>query len=521
MKSFIFLIISVLLIACNPHIQENQVTVIPVPVSLEVRKGSFEIDQQTKIIPGIQEMNEMASYLTDFIKTSYGIALEVEGTDKVKSNFILIKLDTTDEELGDEGYRLKAEKKGITISAAKPAGIFYGIQTFKQLIRKDNNGATFPAVDITDYPRFRWRGYLLDPARHFRTKDEIKRYIDLIALCKMNTMQLHLTDDQGWRLEIRKYPELTLKGSLSDNSGRKGSGWYYTQEDIRELVQYAESRFVTLVPEIEMPGHSLAATSVYPHLGCEGQPASELCVSKETTGQFSRDVLTEVMSLFPSPYIHVGADEVRPERWRSCPSCSLKIRQMLSADPENNLLSHNVKVTSGAGMPYHKDISLLQGWYNRGIDRHISASNRRMVGWDEIMDGGLDRTSNAIVMAWRSEDAIRGAIRLGRNVIVSLYPDYYLDNDLSLERTYTFDPVPVGLSSEEEKLILGVQGNMWGEGTPTVKEIDQRTFPRLAAIAETGWSQPSGKDFPSFTDRLKPFGALLETFGVLTEGWKE
>jgi hexosaminidase len=336
-------------------------------------------------------------------------------------------LDGKREDIGDEGYRFVSAKKGITISAASPGGLFYGIQTMRQLMKQNSKGFTVTAVSVTDYPRFRWRGYLLDPARHFRTKDEIKRYIDLIALCKMNIMQLHLTDDQGWR--------------------------------------------------IEMPGHSLAATSVYPHLGCEGKPASELCVSKEITGEFSRNVLTEVISLFSSPYVHVGADEVQPDRWRSCPSCSRRIKDMEASGPGKDLLIHNVKVTSGAGRPYHADISLLQGWYNRGIDNHIAGSGRRMVGWDEIMDGGLD-------------------------------------NNISLERTYSFDPVPAGLSPEEKELILGVQGNMWGESTPTVNEIDERTFPRLAAIAETGWAQTSGKNFEGFSARIMPFMKLLQSLGV-------
>lgn len=509
-KLTILTILSIL----SQAVLSQDITIVPQPVEIEKGAGGFTVSSETKIVLGRDVPEYLGNYLSEIISSSSAKGSKPERSDKARMRAVNLWLDGKREDIGDEGYRFVSGKKGITISAASPGGLFYGIQTMRQLMKQNSKGYTVTAVSVTDYPRFRWRGYLLDPARHFRTKDEIKRYIDLIALCKMNIMQLHLTDDQGWRIEIKKYPELTLKGASSDAGGRKGSGWYYTQEDIKELVKYAESRFVTLVPEIEMPGHSFAATSVYPHLGCEGKPASELCVSKESTGEFSRNVLTEVISLFSSPYVHVGADEVQPDRWRSCPSCSGRIKDMEASGPGKDLLIHNVRVTSGAGRPYHADISLLQGWYNRGIDNHIAASGRRMVGWDEIMDGGLDNNSTAIVMAWRSDDAVRGAISLRRNVVVSLYPDYYLDNNISLERTYSFDPVPAGLSPEEKELILGVQGNMWGESTPTVNEIDERTFPRLAAIAETGWTQTSGKNFEGFSARIMLFMKLLQSLGV-------
>jgi len=333
----------------------------------------------------------------------------------------------------------------------------------------------------------------MDPARHFRPKDELKRYIDLLALHKMNIMQLHLTDDEGWRVEIKKYPKLIEVGLRVPNyGGQKGEGWFYSQADIKELVAYAAERYVTLVPEIEMPGHSGAAIASYLELACGGKHpggwAAPLCVSRESALPFATNVLDEVIALFPSPYIHVGADEVPAGPWRNCTSCKPAMEKLSKTPLPPDVKAFRVKVTSGQGVPFNEDIGRLQGEFIRRIDEHITARGRQMVGWDEIMEGGLKTGSRAAAMAWRGAGAVGDACGNGHEVIVSLHPDYYLDNDTPLQRTYDYEPVPKDLPLDQVKYVLGVQGNMWGERTQTLESIDRRTFPRLTALAETGWT---------------------------------
>ena len=313
-----------------------------------------------------------------------------------------------------EAYRLTAGARSVEIAAKDGHGLFNGIQTLAQLAEKGADGQwAVPPVKIDDFPRFPWRGYLLDPARHFRPKAEIFRIIDLLALHKLNVLQLHLTDDQGWRVEIPRYPKLTAIGARLPNfSGQKGEGWFYTRADIAEIVRYAAERFVTVVPEIEMPGHSGAATTAYPELGCEDRPSAELCVGKEATFTFAATVLDEVMSQFPANCIHVGGDEVQPQRWRACPVCKARMDALVKEPLPAGVTAVRVRVSNGAGRPFHEDIGRLQGEFIRRIDQHLRSKGRRMVGWDEILDGGLAGDSRAVVMAWRIAAAI--AARPGR-----------------------------------------------------------------------------------------------------------
>lgn len=502
--------------------------IVPKPEKISVGDGFCKIDGGTVIylISDNKEIKGVGKYLAGLIEPATGLKVPVKSELFSKSEGIILRLDKKNKSLGDEGYTLDSTEKGVEITASKPAGLFYGVQTLRQLLpaqiesKKKVDGISWqvPCVSIEDKPRFKWRGYLIDPARHFRPKDELKRYIDLLALHKMNIMQLHLTDDQGWRVEIKKYPKLIEVGSRVPNyGGQKGEGWFYSQADIRELVAYAAERYVTLVPEIEMPGHCGAALTSYPELACSGKNpggwAPPLCVTKEATLKFATNVLDEVIALFPSPYIHVGADEVPAGPWRNCASCKAAMEE-LGKTP----LPLDVKVLRvhdpGVGLPFNEDIGRLQGEFIRKIDRHLAARGRQMVGWDEILDGGLRSESSAVAMAWRGVSAVGGSCGQRREVIVSLHPEYYLDNGTSLQRTYDYEPVPKDLPVDQVKYVLGVQCNMWGEQTQSLQSIDRSTFPRLCAVAETGWSSLANRNFSDFEKRLVGIKTRLDTIGV-------
>jgi len=503
----------------------GKVEIIPTPRKVQQLSGNFVINERTVIAvnPPTNEMKVTGNYLADLIAPAAGWKLAVQAAGPAESGGIVLVLDAARSDLGDEGYTLACTPHGVAISAAKPAGVFYGVQTLRQLLpveiekrqRVEGIAWAVPCVAIEDSPRFAWRGLLLDPARHFRTKEELMRYIDLLALHKLNVLHIHLTDDQGWRIEIRKYPKLTETGSrLPDCSGQRGDGRLYSRADIKEMVGFAATRHVTLVPEIEMPGHSGAATTSYPELGCGGQPSGQLCVSREGTFEFARNVLDEVMEMFPSPYIHIGADEVSPDRWRACPTCKPLMEKLAGEALSEDVSVFRVKVTTGAGRPFCEDVARLQGEFVRRIDHYLASKGRRMLGWDEILDGGLRTNSHAMVMAWRNAEVVAGAAAQGRDVIFSPYPEYYLDNGHSLQGTYACDPLSANLPAGQESRIFGVQGNMWGEQTPTIRRVDEQTFPRLCAIAEIGWTCREGRNFEDFSRRLTSFRQRLDLLGV-------
>lgn len=500
---------------------ESTIQIIPQPLSIQPAAGVFTLTSTTVIMVRTPALDGVGRYLSDLLAPATGIRLVLRASGAERR--IVLQLDPGLAELGPEGYTLECTPAAVTLSAAKPAGVFYAVQTLRQLLPIQIESRqpvadvawSVPCVSIKDQPRLGWRGYLLDPARHFRTPDELKRMIDLLAMQKLNVMQLHLTDDQGWRIEIKKYPGLTETGArLADCSGKKGDNWFYRQAEIKELVAYAALRQVTLVPEIEMPGHSGAATAAYPELACGGTPSSALCVSRERTCEFARDVLDEVLALFPSPYVHIGADEVAPARWRACPQCKARMEVLAQTALPAEVKPYRLQAQIAAGLPFQEDIARLQGEFVRNIDRHLTSKGRRMTGWDEIIEGGLQADSRAVVMAWRGAEAVTGATGQQRDVVVTLYPDLYLDNATPLERTYAFEPVPSNIQAGQAARVIGVQGNMWGEATPTLQRVEQQTFPRLCAIAEIGWSARPSRNFQDFSTRLASFRRRLELMGV-------
>lgn len=494
---------------------------LPQPVKKTEAEGFFLLTEKTVIHTTTSELAWEGRYLTELLGPATGFNLAVEtGAAPDKSNRIMLALDAARNDLGDEGYSMDVTTRGVTITGAKPAGVFHGVQSLRLLLpvqietqqRVDSVEWSVPCGVIEDQPRFRWRAYMLDTARYFRPKQEIKRAIDLMALLKMNVLQLHLSDNEGWRLEIKRYPKLVEVGSKSNRGREQGEGWFYSQQDIRELVEYAAQRHITIVPEIEMPGHAKAAVLSYPELGCKGQTPPQVCVSNPETFQFMCNVLDEVMELFPSPYIHVGADEVWPQFWRACKTCKPAMEKMAAAPLPDGVQA--VRVKANSGLPFQEDIARLQGDFVRRIDAYLASKGRRMMGWDEVLEGGLKSGSPATVMAWRGQSAVEGAVGLNRDVIVALWPDYYLDLQyILLENTYALDPI-AGVAPERLKHVLGVSGQMWGTTLKTLQDVDSQTFPRLCAIAEAGWTPAANRRYPDFHARLKVFVKRLEILGV-------
>jgi hexosaminidase len=452
---------------------------------------------------------------------------------------VVLRRDASLARLGAEGYALDVRPDGVTARAPAEAGLFYAVQTVRQLLPPDVfRGApvgggpsaawTMPAVRIEDAPRFRWRGGMLDVARHFMPKEFVKKYVDLLALHKMNTFHWHLTEDQGWRIEIKKYPRLTEVGSrragtlVGRQRGDSSAAWaydsvphggFYTQDDVREVVAYARARHVTVVPEIEMPGHAVAAIAAYPELGVTGRPTqvsgrwgvfSNILNAEPGTVTFLQDVLAEVLALFPGAYVHVGGDEADKTLWRADPRIQARIRAL--------------------GL---KDEHELQSWFIRQMDEFLTRRGRRLVGWDEILEGGL--APNATVMSWRGTKGGIEAARAGHDVVMSptshVYLDYYQSSDraaeplagggfLPLDTVYAFEPVPAELTPAEARRVLGAQGNLWTEYVPTPKRAEYMLFPRLSALAEVAWTPKAGRDFADFRRRLDAHLRRLDALDV-------
>ena len=435
------------------------------------------------------------------------------------TNFISFNL-ITDPILGEEGYRLKVEKKGVTIDATNPVGLFYAVQTLFQLLpsqimsvkKVDGIVLKMPAVKIFDKPRFSYRGMHLDVGRHFMPVEFIKQYIDLLAMFKLNTFHWHLTEDQGWRIEIKKYPKLALISSMRDETvvGHAGSsekfdgiphGGFYTQDQIKDVVAYASKRFITIIPEIEMPGHSLAVLAAYPQLSCTGGPFKVatsfgvfddiFCAANDSTFVFLQDVLDEVMALFPSKYIHIGGDEAPKSRWHVCPKC----QSLMKAE----------------GL---KDEHELQSYFIKRIEKYVVSKGRKIIGWDEILEGGL--APEATVMSWRGMDGGIAAAKQHHDVVMSangnLYFDHYqadpateplaIGGYLPLRTVYDFEPIPAELSPEEAKHIIGAQGQIWTEYMKTPESVEYMLLPRLLALSEITWTSKENKNWYDFRDRL-------------------
>ena len=521
---------SLVLSSCTEGGADAAFCVIPMPNSLTAASGSYVLPGETAVsLPEEENAQKVFRYLEDALQNT-PIALKAvpQGTEAD------IRL-ATDSTLADEAYRLEADREGVCITSnASGAGWFYGVQTLLQLLPPDIYDSSkpfaealeIPAVRIEDAPRFPHRGAMMDVGRNFLPKEEVLKFIDLIASYKMNVFHFHLTDDQGWRIEIKKYPRLTEVGSHRprtqighsdyyyprryDNKEQRG---YYTQDEIREIVRYAADRFITVVPEIEMPGHASAALASYPELSCGlGKTYvvrdyfdvfDEVYCPKENTFRFLEDVLTEVMDLFPSHYIHIGGDECPKKAWKKCAHCQALMKR--------------------EGLP---DEEALQSWFIHRIEQFVNSRGRDIIGWDEILQGGL--APNATVMSWRGEEGGIEAARQKHRVImtpgVRCYFDFYqsvpeeepmaMRGFLPLDTVYAYDPLPAVLTPEEQAYIIGTQANIWGEYIQTPEHFEYMAFPRLLAMAEVQWTQPEQKDFKDFARRLDKEFRRLDLRGV-------
>lgn len=473
--------------------------------------GAYRITPETVIVSGVGTILE-ARYLSRALSPALGFELGVspmEGDAGTPPAGIVLRLDPTVTS-GPEGYRLESNEAGVTITARHPAGILYGCQTLRQLLpveilaesRVDGIEWLVPSVSIEDHPRFGWRGHLFDTCRHFFTVDEVKRAIDLLAFHKCNRFHWHLTEDQGWRIEIKRYPKLTEIGAWRTEKDGARYGGFYTQDEVRDVVAYAAERHVMVVPEIELPGHSTAALASYPELGCTGGPYVVLndwgvikdvyCAGRDETFTFLENVLEEVLALFPSQYIHIGGDECPKDRWKACPRCQARI--------------------AAEGL---KDEHELQSYFIKRFDQWLAARGRRLIGWDEILEGGL--APGAIVQSWRGVEGGIEAANARHDVIMSPHTFCYLDYSYgvtSLEKTFSYEPVAKELGRGRARHVLGVEGNMWTEWVPTIAKYDFQTYPRMAAIAELGWSPTRGRKWEDFEARMEKHKKRLEMLGV-------
>jgi hexosaminidase len=486
--------------------------VIPKPVKMKLNSGSFVLKAETGILvdEGPQEVLDVGRYLSNCLGPATGLSLVVQRTSAAKppAGSILLTTRNAEQGLGEEGYELTVTEDYVILRAPRAAGVFRGVQTIRQLLppyvesRVKIRGTEWaiPCVEIVDKPRFPWRGSLLDSCRHFLSKDFVKRYIDLLAYHKMNRLHWHLCEDQGWCIEIKKYPRLTEIGAWR-GEGKNRYGGFYTQEDVKEIVEYAKSRYIMVVPEIEMPGHCTAALTSYPELSCTGGPfevstkrgihTEVYCAGNDKVFEFLEDVLSEVIELFPAPYIHIGGDECPKERWKKCPKCQARIK---AEDLKNE--------------------DELQSYFIKRIEKFLLTRNRRLIGWDEILEGGL--APAATVQSWRGLDGAIAAARAGHDVIVSPTSHCYLDyphNVTSLEKIYSFEPIPKQLTAQQAKHILGGEGNMWTDRTGQ-ELVDSWVFPRLTALAEVLWSQKSSRDWKDFSGRMQEHYKRLNVMGV-------
>lgn len=510
----------VLFLFSNITNAQNYYNLIPKPQNIIVGKDSFIISSKT-IIQADKNSFE-ANYLRDLIKIQAGLDLKIDPKDISKSIQLLLKQQDTIS-FDKEAYELNVSNDKIIIAAFSSQGIFYGIQTLLQVIPFEKSKQTsVPCLKISDQPKFQWRGMHLDVCRHFFSKEFIKKYIDYLAMYKMNTFHWHLTDDQGWRIEIKKYPKLTeigawrngsMIGHYTDQSfDNIRYGGFYTQEEIKEIVAYAKERHITIVPEIEMPGHALAALAAYPEFSCTGGPfqvgktwgvLEDVFCPKDETFTFLKNVLTEVMDLFPSEYIHIGGDESPKVRWKSCPHCQKRIK-------DEDL----------------KDEHELQSYFIQRIEKFVNSKGRKIIGWDEILEGGL--APNAAVMSWRGTEGGIAAAKQKHFVVMSpgshCYFDHYQGEPknepiafggyTNVEKVYSFNPIPKELSTEESKYILGAQANVWTEYINTPEHVEYMVFPRIAALSEVVWGTSNSKEYKKFEKRLISHFEIYDKKGI-------
>jgi hexosaminidase len=505
----------------------NYIPIIPNPNSVSEIGEVFTLENHTRIFidpADLSDLEGLVKFINSMVVNSAGARLEVTNSNSRESQIIL-RLNK-DLQLGTEGYHLLIDKKQILIESESKQGIFYGIQSLRQIlpVKGSQTAVVIRGVEVYDQPRFAWRGLLLDVSRHFMPVDFIKKYLDYMAMHKLNTFHWHLTDDQGWRIEIKKYPRLTGIGSWRNETlighyqdqphqydGLKYGG-FYTQEEIKDIVQYAQERGITIVPEIELPGHAQAAIAAYPDLGVTGENVDVrriwgispyLYNIDESTFDFIRNVLTEIISLFPGDFIHIGGDEAIKEQWEASEKIQHKMKEL--------------------GI---KDEQALQSWFIQRIDSFLVSHHKRLIGWDEILEGGL--APNAAIMSWRGEKGGIEAARAGHDVVMTpteyCYFDYYqaekehepraIGGYLPLSKVYGYDPVPESLSQEEARHILGVQANVWTEYMAKPEEVEYMVFPRIAALSEIAWTYPPNKNWSGFQRRLDNLVKYYDSKGI-------
>jgi len=499
----------------------SQLNIIPRPVYAEKTEGNFVLSDKTIIYLASDSMRSDAELFDEYLNSVYGFELDISSKAPQDSNYIYLALNNSEDA---ESYNMSITTGSISITGGE-AGVFYGLQSLKQLLPlTQGKQLSVDCCEIKDAPRYKWRGMHLDVSRHYFPKEFIEKYIDYLAMYKMNTFHWHLTDDQGWRIEIKKYPKLTevgawrnatLKGHYSEWPHQYDStryGGFYTQDDIREIVAYAEKRHVTIVPEIEMPGHSMAALASYPNLACSGGPFDvatewgefeDVFCPKEETFKFLEDVLSEVIELFPGKYIHVGGDECPKVRWKTCSECQeLMKKEGLKNEEE------------------------LQSYFTKRIEQFLNSKGKTLIGWDEILEGGL--APNATVMSWRGEEGGIIAARQNHYVVMTpgayCYFDHYQGNPkfeplaiggyTTVAKVYSYEPSSDSLTPEQQNYILGAQGNVWTEYIPNEKQVEYMIFPRMCALAEVVWSPKELRDYNNFRIRLIKHFELLDRQGI-------
>ena len=533
MKNFLFFLTAVACVACGRN-DLSDITVVPFPNEVEVLAGDF--DAAGASFHYSSEMDEPSVKVVKAFAAQLSLVTAQESVVNegvAEDGFLFV----CNEQLPEEAYALSVDRKCAKVEASSLRGFNYAIQTIRQMLPVEiySKGPasadwSIPCVRINDAPRFGYRGLHLDESRHFFGMEEVKRYLDIMEVHKLNTLHWHLTDDQGWRIEIKKYPELTSIGSKRSGTCVKkdfsstdgipyGEGMWYTQDQIREIIAYAAAKGIDIIPEIDLPGHMLAALTAYPELGCTGGPYhvwtrwgisdDVLCAGNEKVYTFLENVLAEVAELFPSEFVHVGGDECPKVRWEKCPKCQAKIRQLGYTDKDGQKAEH-----------------FLQSYVIARMEKFLNSKGKKVIGWDEILEGEV--APNATIMSWRGEAGGLRAVRMGHDAIMTpntyFYIDYYQSMDiknepfgiggyLPVERCYSYEPYPEGMTDEEKSHILGVQANMWTEYVATPEHLEYMVLPRLAALAEVQWCDADRKDWERFEDSADELCKIYETMG--------
>ena len=529
---FTMLSLALVLMSCSKEITRTDIGIIPQPASVEVYEGTFNAAGAAFEADALCEtvVNAVAAFENNLVAAS-GAASGTSG------NKFVFKAD---QNLGEEEYTIEISAKKAVVKASGLNGFVYALESLKQLLPAEiytgaPSAATcwcLPCLKIQDEPRFGYRGMHLDVSRHFFDANEVKKYIDIMAIHKLNVLHWHLTDDQGWRLEIKKYPQLTEHGAIRKQTiighGRDrkgydntpyGEGFYYTQDQVKEIIDYAAAKGIEIIPEIDLPGHMLAALACFPELGCTGGPYDVwgrwgiaddvLCVGKEETMKFLEDVLAEVADLFPSEYVHIGGDECPKVRWEECPHCQAKIAELGLKDDDK-----------------HKAEHYLQSYVTNRMEQFLSTKGKKIIGWDEILEGEI--APNATVMSWRGVEGGLEAVRMGHDAIMvpytHLYLDYYQSKDTAneplaiggyvpVELVYSFEPFTEDMTDEEKSHILGIQANLWTEYIPTDAQLEYMLLPRLSALSEIQWCEPENKDYERFLGNMESMRKIYDILG--------